>query len=96
MNQDIALVEIYEFYTKLRVKDVNQRFNYIRVKDLSKTHRRGSKCIDSIVASPNIFECIEGSKLLEINEVLDTDYRLYLIDINLEYYIEEKFVYWDK
>ena len=73
MNQDIALVEMQEFYAKPRIKDIHQRFNHIRIKDLDKTHRRGSKCIDSTTSS-KIFECIEGSKLLKTNKVLDTDY----------------------
>ena len=53
---------------------MHQNFNHIRVKDIDKTYRKRSKCIDSIVASINILEYIEGSKLLEINKVLDADY----------------------
>ena len=55
---------------------MHQNFNCIRVEDLDKTHRRRSKYIDLILiaASPNMLKCIEGSKLLKINEVLDTDH----------------------
>ena len=71
MNQDIASIEVQDFCTKLRAKDIHQNFNCTRVEDLDKTHRRGLKCIDSIVASPNKLKCTEGSKLFKINEVID-------------------------
>ena len=67
MNQNKALIEIRDFYTKLGAKDIHQNFNYTRV-NLDKTHRRGLKCIDSIAASLNMLKCIEESKLLEIND----------------------------
>jgi len=51
-------------------------------------HIDGSKSIDSIAVTLNIIECIEGCKLLEANEVMITDYRFYLVDINFECYFE--------
>ena len=38
---------------------------------------------------------VEGSKLCETNEILDTDHWGYVIDINLNDYFEEEFSTWD-
>ena len=73
-----------EFYTKIGVKDVYQSFNYIEVEDLDGTYKRSSNCLDLIAASQDIIQYIEGSKILEVNEVVNTNYRSYLIDVNFE------------
>ena len=73
-----------EFYTKIGVKDVYQSFNYIEVEDLDGTYKRSSNCLDSIAASQDIIQYIEGSKILEVNEVVNTNHRSYLIDVNFE------------
>lgn len=92
-NQDIVSLDIQEVYIKLGIKDIYQYFNYIEVEDLDRTFWYGSKSIDSVVATLNILQCVEGSKLLEINEVVRIDCRSYLIDINLEMYFDKEF--WD-
>ena len=73
-----------EFYTKIGVKDVHQSFNYIEVEDLDGTYKRSSNCLDSIAASQDIIQYIEDSKILEVNEVVNTNHRSYLIDVNFE------------
>ena len=47
-------------------------------------YKRGKKCIDIIAVSPDLMENIEEYKLLEINEVVATDHRALIIDINLK------------
>jgi len=42
--------------------------------------------IDSIVITEGLQPCIKGSKLNEINEVIQTDYQLIEINLNLEQY----------
>ena len=73
-NQDIALTEVQQFFTELQLKDLHQTFNGIEVKYMDHTHSRGTKCIDSIAATPNIRKHIEGSKLFETNEIINTDH----------------------
>jgi len=53
------------------------------------TQKRGSKSIDSVAVLENLMTYIEGYKLLETNEVISTDHRLFIIDINLEDYFAE-------
>ena len=80
-----------EFYTQIEVKNVYQSFNYVEVEELDGTYKRGSNCLDSISVSQDIMQYVESSKLLEINEVVHTDYQSYLIDINFKQYFDKEF-----
>ena len=84
------------FFAEIGIKDIHKIFNCIDSKSLDHIYRDGSKCIDSIIATSNILRYIEGSTLLEIDEIIDIDHRAYLIDINLSQYFEEEFSNWDK
>ena len=59
-------------------------------------HKYSLKCIDSIVATLNVLQCIEGSQLLETNEAINTDQWLNIIDINMKLYFDKELVDWDK
>ena len=69
---------------ELEVKDVHISFNMIEVINLDSTHIVGSRCKDSIAVSYNLIEFVEGSKLYEINEIINIDHRSYVIDLNIE------------
>ena len=56
------------------MKDIHQQFNFIEVEDMDQMYKRDSKCIDSIAVVLNVLRYIEGSQLLEINEVINIDY----------------------
>ena len=57
---------------------------------MDNTHIIGSKLIDTAAASPNLMNCIEGYKLMKIDNLIITDHRLFLIDINFERYFSTK------
>jgi len=69
---------------------MHQHFNYIKVEELYRMHKNGSKCIDLVVVTPEILQWVEGSKLCEINEIVEIDHRFYVIDINMEGYFNGK------
>ena len=56
----------------------------IEVVNLDSIHIVGSRCIDSINVSYDLIEFVEGSKLCKINEIINTDHRSYVIDLNIE------------
>ena len=58
-------------------------------------YRRGPKCIDSIATTLTIIQYVEGSVLKERNEIINTDYRAFIVDINLEDYFKKTFSGWD-
>ena len=78
------------------MRDIHQSHNLILEKIIDKIHIRGSKYIDSAVMTQNLLDFVEGSKLLEANEVTISDHRALLIDINLEEYFEETMSSWDQ
>ena len=63
---------------------MHYKYNNIEYENLDLIQKRGSKYIDSIVTTETLFNFVEGCKLFEFDEVVATDYRLYVIDINLE------------
>ena len=77
------------------MRDIYQSYNLIPKKSLDRTYIRGSKYIDSI-ATQNLLDFVERSKLLEANEVTIIDHRVFLIDINLEGYFEETLSGWEQ
>ena len=56
---------------------------------------RDLKCIDSIFTIERVLEVIEGSKLVEINNIVIIDYRGYVLDMNIESYFEQYLRKWD-
>ena len=70
--------------------------NQVAEDQLDVVQKRGSKCIDSIVITQSLLQFVEGCKLLEVNEIISTQYCFYLIDINLEEYFQEKFTSWNE
>ena len=78
------LREIADFYAELGVKDMHSSFNMIELENLNYTFIVGSKWIDSIAISYDLIEFVEGSKLYKTNVIINTDYRSYVIDLNIE------------
>ena len=50
----------------------------------------------TIAASESILLFVEGCRLHEINEILDTDHRRYVVDIDLKEYFDQEFSSWDQ
>ena len=58
----------------------------MRVEDLDKTHKNGSKTIDSTSASSGAMECLEGCRLLNYNDTVESDHRSHVIEVDIEDY----------
>ena len=95
LNQNVNANEIRQFFTDLGVDDVHSRINRIENKDLDKTQVPRSNPIDLIAALEGLMEFIEGSKLLSHNEIVWSDHRAYVIDVNFEDYFNEELSRWD-
>ena len=52
-------------------------------------YHNGTKCINSLTVSDGIIPFLEGLALFEISKTMRSDYRAYVIDLNLEAYFEE-------
>ena len=95
MNQNVNSNEIRKFYSEIGVEEVHSRINNVPLNELDKTFIYGSSAIDSVVVSERLMEFVEGSLLVSNNEIVNTDHRAYIIDINLEDYFNEEFSYWN-
>ena len=63
--------------------------------EINNTHKKGSRPIDSVTASPGIMSCIEGCSLVEVNEIILLDQRRYIFNVNFELYFFEQMSSWD-
>jgi len=75
---------------------MHQIFNMIESTKLDHIYREETKYIDVIPISENLSEYLEKSKLFEIHEIVNTDYRGHIIDMNLEEFFKKKFSTWDR
>ena len=73
------------------LQDIHKSFNKIELSNLNHTYKDESKYIDLIVATYNIMDYVEGSALLQIDSIFNTDHRVILVDINIAEYIEDNF-----
>ena len=96
LNQDIVSREVQQFFNKLGIKDIHQQYNFIELDEIDNTYRDRSKYIDTIAASESILSFVEGCRLYEINEILDTNHRGYIIDIDLKEYFDQEFSSWNQ
>jgi len=85
-NQSIVSKEIEKFHKEIGVIDIHHKHNNIPKDKLDKTYINRSILINAIVATNRILEYIEGYKLLGYNEIVCSDYRVYIVDIVLEEY----------
>ena len=51
---------------------------------------RGSTPIDTIAISHGAMKYVEGSRLMECNKIIFTDYRAYIVDVNLNDYFDDQ------
>ena len=90
-NQDISSKEITKFYEDIRVRDIHQSMNMRYCKRSDSTYKHGSKQIDSIAATNEIMNYIEGCRLMNYNEIIESDHRAYMVDVGIEEYFKNEF-----
>lgn len=95
-NQNIADKEVQKFHEDIGVKEIHVHVNKLKIEELDKTHKNGSKLIDSIAATSGIMEYMEGCELISYNDIVETDHRACVIDVNVEDYFKDEFNEWDK
>jgi len=95
-NQNIASNEIQQFFSEIGVKDIHSTTNNIEITQMDNTNVNGSHPIDSIAATREISDYIEGCQMVDNNDIIYTDHRGYLVDINLEDYFNDQLSYWNE
>ena len=67
----------------------------MRENNLDKACKNGSKPIDSIAASNGMMEHVEGCQLLNRNDIVESDHRGHVIDVDTEECFQEESSGWD-
>jgi hypothetical protein len=96
LNQYLNDNEIRKFQEELDVYEIHTIVNQVPIPSMGKTHKHGSKPIDSLAATKGIIDFIDGCKVLEYNDIVETDHRSYVIELALEDYFNEELSEWDK
>jgi len=95
LNESVNSKEIRKFFTEIGVEDVHSRINNIPLDKMDKTFVNGSNLIDTFAVSEGLIEYVEGVKLIPHNEIVNSDHRVYIVDINIEEYFEDEFSHWN-
>ena len=65
-------------------------FEYVNLENGEKrerTYKRGSTCIDSMSVTGGLLQHITGSEMIEYNEMIVSDHRGFLVDIDINTYL---------
>ena len=75
----------------LEIKDMYTTVNNTYY-PLDSTYTNESKIIDSTAMTVNLLDFVEGSILIETNEIITSNHRGYIIDMNLEDYFNKTLI----
>ena len=90
-NKDANAKNIQEFVVEMGLYEVFGEVHEVDKNDRDGTFEYGTKCVDYVLVSEGMLNVVEGIELIECNEIVDSDHRGYLTDLNLETYFKEEF-----
>ena len=73
-----------KFAREIGLFEVHQEANII-IGKRDKTHKTGRNQIDAVFTLELIINCTEGSRLLNFDEVIITDHRGFMVDIDFNF-----------
>jgi len=84
----LELKTIRDFFIIKGLFDIHGIVNIKVNKKWESTYCYGSKCINTIAAIAGIINYVDGCTIIECNELIITNHREYLVDVNLERYFD--------
>ena len=75
---------------------MRREVNNIEGTERDKTHKKGKNQIDAALATEGFLGTIRGSKQVDFGEVLVTDHRGFLLDIDTNYYFKINAIKYDE
>ena len=76
--------------------EVHETVNNIKDNRRDKTYKIGSKQIDAVMVTDGLMQAITESKLIDFNKIINTDYRGFLVDIDIKEYFSVDSSIYDK
>ena len=67
---------------EMGMNEIFSEVNEVDENNIDGTFECGTKCIDFVLVSEGIINIVEGIELIECNEIVDSDHRGYLTDLN--------------
>jgi hypothetical protein len=95
-NQDIGHQNMQRFLREAGMQEVHQVMNETEENVRDRTYKNGQNQIDAIFVTTSLIQYVRGSKIVDFDEVIPTDHRGFLIDIDFEEYFNIKPSTYDK
>jgi len=89
-NQDVTKERICKFQRDNGIEEIHQEYHYRNDRVRDATHKSGKSQIDAVFASTEVIDCVQGSKLIDFNEIVITDHRGFMFDVNIMRYFRKK------
>ena len=90
-NEDVSAKNMHDFVIETVSCEVFSELNHVELSNRDGTFEHGSKCINHVLGSEGFLNVVANIKLIEHNEIMDSDHRRCLVDLNLEARFEEEF-----
>jgi len=85
VNENVYSIDFEQFLILNGLMNINKVINGpIESENRDSTYQYRSNCIDIIAASTNLLEFIDGYSIVDFNQIIITDHRGFLVDVNLE------------
>jgi len=86
MNQDVTKERIRRFMRETGVEEVHQECNPQFEIPRDATHKKGKTQIDAVFATTAVLNCINECKIVDYNEIIMSDHRGFIFDLNARKY----------
>ena len=94
-NQCIGSNNFKQFDKEIEVHKIFPIMNDAPANQIGPTYEHGSKTIDSIVAIIGLINYADRCKIIECKEIVESDYKGYIIDLAMEDYFSSEISNWD-
>ena len=85
-NQDAEEEQMKRFIRENRLFKVHETLNKIEDAIKDKMHKTGSKKINAVLATEDVLRAIQGSILVDFKDIIDTDHRGFIFNLDVKEY----------
>ena len=96
LNKAINSNTIEKWFIENRIYDIHYYINETKNQRKDSTYKFGSKCINTIAASIGIMKIVNGCILLDFEELIISNHRGFIVDLDLEEYFNTIPSYYDE
>ena len=94
-NQDIDSEQMQRFMRENGLLEIHENLNEVDYMQRDRTHKEGSKQIDAVLATDGIRQCMKGSLIVDFNNIVISDHRGFVFDIDIKEYFQINYSKYD-